>query len=679
MYHPLFRYQAITLCSYIPRGTIKCWLTLLLFNCFVSIFGNAIAADHADHQHSAKSSDQSVEMAIVADIQQSPQYACPMHPFEVSHEPGRCSVCGMFLVKQPNNEAMEHSLHEHEPQTALYVCPMHPQETSHEPGRCSQCGMFLVRQQAAESTSEHDSDIPHQEHDATKNPDGKTQQRHSMKTEHLANSHSASEHSAIHQEIQMPMKAKPKRFWESKQLPHQVSDHTRHRVEDENFSVAKRLQSAPLDNLGDVQTHTSHDHSQHGSNYVCPMHPQIVSHEADATCPICGMNLVEKIIPAASVSESGVSTTFICPMHPQIIGEEPGSCPICGMDLVPKTSVLKSEQNPQVFLNTAVIQNMGIRTITAKRDSLGKEIKTQGIVAADDEGILNIHPRTGGWVERLYPSSEGDRVERKEELLDFYSPWINQAQLDFITALEELDMVTFDPSRKGELDAKVDALRNTLRLLNVSPMDVMRIEKSRKVLNTVQIMAPQGGLITELNVNEGSYVEPYQSMFTIVDLSEVWVMVDIFEHQAPWIRKGQQVTITTPVIPGRAWTGEVEFIYPEVDPKTRTLRARIEVPNPDEALLLNMFVQVDLSQGAAKENIVSVPRESIILTGEREIIVKSLGKGHFQPVEVQTGIWGSDNVEILSGITEGDEVVVSGQFLIDSESNIQSSLLRMSE
>ena len=156
-------------------------------------------------------------------------------------------------------------------------------------------------------------------------------------------------------------------------------------------------------------------------------------------------------------------------------------------------------------------------------------------------------------------------------------------------------------------------------------------------------------------------------------------MVDIFEHQAPWIRKGLQVVITTPAMPGRTWSGKLEFIYPEVNPKTRTLRARIDVPNPDEALLLNMFVQVDLSAGAMQEHVLRVPREAIILTGERELVVKALGNGHFQPVEVTTGVWGNDQVEIIDGLDEGDEVVISGQFLIDSESNIQSSLLRMAE
>lgn len=311
--------------------------------------------------------------------------------------------------------------------------------------------------------------------------------------------------------------------------------------------------------------HDSHNHAPMQSVYACPMHPD----------------------------ETSQDTTYICPMHPQIVSDDPdASCPICGMDLVAKQRASAEQKNLQVYLSNRVIQNMGVRTHTVKRSSLAKSIKTQGIVEADDERILYIHPHTGGWIERLYHISEGDRVERKDELLDFYSPWINQAQLDLITALEELDMVSYEPMLKGELEAKVDKLRNTLRLLNVSPMDVMRIEKSRKVLNTVQIMAPQGGLITELNVSEGSYVELYDSMFTIVDLSEIWVMVDIFEHQASWVRKGQ---------------------------------------------------------------------------------------GHFQPVEVKTGLWGDQQVEILAGVADGEEIVVSGQFLIDSESNIQSSLLRMSE
>lgn len=440
--------------------------------------------------------------------------------------------------------------------------------------------------------------------------------------------------------------SKPKRYWDSDQLPSISSRSKASKEKNENtlLSKAKRVpvNDSPEQEVAVSQdTHTDHDHDhQHaGTTYICPMHPQIISHDADASCPICGMNLV----PVAAAKQS-----------------------------------MESE-NPQVFLESAVIQNMGIRTITAERRNLGKTIKTQGRVTADDERIYNIHSRTGGWIENLYLVTEGDHIERKDELVDFYSPWINRAQLDLIEALEEFDLVAFEPERKAELDAKIDSYRNTLRSLKVPPMDLMRIEQYRKVLNTVQITSPASGWITELNVSEGSYVEPYQTMFTVVDLSEVWIMVDIFEHQAPWVKKGNKVSVTSPAIPGREWIGKIDFIYPEINPVSRTLRARIEVTNPDEALLLNMFVQVEISDGASKKNAVTVPREAIILTGEREIIVKYQGRGHFQPVDVKTGLWGDNQVEIIDGLNEGAEVVVSGQFLIDSESNIQSSLLRMAE
>ncbi|MCU7932434.1 MAG: efflux RND transporter periplasmic adaptor subunit [Candidatus Thiodiazotropha sp. (ex Codakia rugifera)] len=598
------------------------------------------------HQHAAgkqnDTPDPAREPSEHEQASLSTLYACPMHPKETSRQPGSCPLCGMFLVKndQPSHDssghtehqqnssidhqttlhsATEHNMansdHEQASLSTLYACPMHPKETSRQPGSCPLCGMFLVKNdQPSHDSSDH--------------------------AEHQPASHSASEHNMMNQDMAMPAKSTPERFWESKQSQHRTTDKDNTAVEeDARLTPSRRLRAIPKASP-DMQEH-SEDHSDH--------------------------------------DHMRQNNTYICPMHPQIVTDELGSCPICGMDLVLKEAGLKQVGNPQVFLSSAVIQNMGIRTMTVERNSVRKAVKTQGVVTADDERIHYIHPRTGGWVERLYPITEGDRVERKDELIDFYSPWINQAQLDFITALEEYDLISYDPTHKAELEAKVDALRNTLRLLNVSPMDLMRIEKNRKVLNTIQLMAPHGGLITELSISEGSFVEPYQSMFTIVDLSEVWVMVDIYEHQAPWVRKGHQVTIMTPTIPGRKWTGEVEFIYPEVNPKTRTLRARIEVLNPDEALLINMFVHVDLTEGTSKENIVTVPREAIMLTGEREIIVKSLGKGHFQPVEVKTGIWGDGRVEILSGISEGDEVVVSGQFLIDSESNLQSSLLRISE
>jgi len=450
-----------------------------------------------------------------------------------------------------------------------------------------------------------------------------------------------------HDMTSMEKAAKPALFWESRDSQADSTSRHRHSDEHENYPVTQRLRPSVLS--GEP---TAKDKNIHQSS---------VGHNEKHT-------------------DTEQAITYICPMHPQIMQHEPGgSCPICGMNLVAKETATPSGGNPQVFLEAAVIQNMGVRIAKVESKILDKQIHTQGLVTADDDRLLSIHPRTGGWIEVLHLITEGDRVERKEVLVDFYSPWINQAQLDYITALEEYDLTAFDPSRKTELAAKVESSRNSLRLLNVMDMDIMRIKSSRKVQNTIQLMAPQGGIVTRLNINEGSYVEPYQSMFTIVDLSQVWVMVDIYEHQAPWVRKGQKVEITSPAIPARSWMGVVDFIYPEVDAKTRTLRARIVVANPDEALLLNMFVKVNIIANTSKQAVLTVPREAVIITGEREAVVKSLGKGRFQPVDVKTGIRGDGNVEILSGLQHGDEIVVSGQFLIDSESSLQAGFLRMSE
>jgi Cu(I)/Ag(I) efflux system membrane fusion protein len=178
--------------------------------------------------------------------------------------------------------------------------------------------------------------------------------------------------------------------------------------------------------------------------------------------------------------------------------------------------------------------------------------------------------------------------------------------------------------------------------------------------------------------SEGMYAEPRDRLFTIVDLSEIWVMVDIYEHQIAWVKPGLKAEIRTAVYPGRSWEGVVEFVYPEVHPTTRTLRARLEFPNPGEVLMPNMFVEAVI-YGGPKQDALIIPREALIVTGEREAVVKALGGGRFQPVEVVSGMWRGDFVEVLSGLDAGDEIVVSGQFLIDSESSLKASFLRLSD
>lgn len=430
--------------------------------------------------------------------------------------------------------------------------------------------------------------------------------------------------------------------------------------------------SEPLEQI--AQTDGSEPHGEYlHSQFVCPMHPQIVRDEA-GVCPLCSMDLVEKALETTADKQ----VHYICPMHPQIVRDEAGVCPLCGMDLVEKTLEPAAGNRPGVTLDASVIQNMGVRTGKVKRGTLQRHIKTQGTVTYDEDRIVLVHSRTPGWVESLDIRTDGVTVKRKDQLVEFYSPYIVQAQLDYISALEEADLAGFESRDQTELNAKVKSLRNTLKLLNVGEMEIMRVEKYRTVLSTVSIMAPQGGVVTKLGVREGMYVEPYDTMFTIVDLGRLWVMVDIYEHQISWVKPGLSTRITAPALPNKSWEGTLEFIYPEVDPKSRTLRARIAVSNPDHVLVPNMFVEVSISS-APKENVLLVPREAVIPTGERETVVKVLGGGHFQPVEVTSGLWVGTDVEIISGLQEHDKVVVSGQFLIDSESTLRAAFSRMSE
>jgi len=376
-----------------------------------------------------------------------------------------------------------------------------------------------------------------------------------------------------------------------------------------------------------------------------------------------------------------VDPKYVCPMHPDIVRDQPAACPICGMDLVARLIDDAADERPVVALGAAVVQNMGLRTTRIERGTLWKYIKTQGKVAYDDDRIIQVHPRTAGWIENLYVRTDGVRVKRKDDLADYFSPEVLWAQQDYINTLEagELDSFSNDDNSEDSFQTfRQRASVDLLRYYKVPSMDVMGIEKSMRPRSIVPIRAPQSGVITEHRVREGMYVTPADAMFTIVDLSEVWVMVDIFEHQIAWLHPGLTAEISTPAYPGRVWKGEVEFVYPEVHPQARTLRARLEFTNTDELLMPNMFVEAVI-YGGPKRDVLVVPREALILTGEREMVVKVVGDNRFQPVEVETGMWQGSSVEVRSGLDEGDEVVLSGQFLIDSESNLKASFGRLSD
>jgi len=383
---------------------------------------------------------------------------------------------------------------------------------------------------------------------------------------------------------------------------------------------------------------------------------------------------------SAEHARKHLDPNYVCPMHPQIVRDAVGTCPICGMALVEKMLEPASSERPEVALNATVVQNLGVRTASVKRGKLWKYIRTQGTVAYDDDRILHVHPRAPGWIENLYVETEGERVKRGDDLADYFSPAVLRAQVGYISSLEDDDLSSFGGDSKANDDKGVEVVgsEDLLRYMKVPQMYIRAMESTKRPHADIPIKAPQGGVITMHNASEGMYAEPEDRLFTIVDLSEVWVMVDIYEHQVAWIKPGLKAEVRSPAYPGRSWEGEVEFVYPEVHPTTRTLRVRLEFVNPGELLMPNMFVEA-IIYGGPKQDILIIPREALIVTGEREAVVKVLGDGRYQPVEVVTGMWRGDSVEIISGLDEGDEIVVSGQFLIDSESSLKASFMRMSE
>jgi Cu(I)/Ag(I) efflux system membrane fusion protein len=360
---------------------------------------------------------------------------------------------------------------------------------------------------------------------------------------------------------------------------------------------------------------------------------------------------------------------YVCPMHPSIISNEPGHCPICGMDLVVRTPGAMTGERPEVSLTPAVIQTLGVRTVRAERGTLWKYIKTVGRIDYDETRLAHIHPRADGWIESLDLRAEGEPVKQGQRLAELYAPEILSAQVDFLLAQD----------RSGaQRRVSEDKARNILRLLDV-PDDIIReIERTGEPRNRIPVRAPIDGVVTRMTARDGMYVTEASEMFSIADLSRVWVMVDIYEHQIDWLREGLGAQMTVPARPGRTWKGEVDYLYPELDPATRTLKVRLVFDNPDGALKPNMFADV-IIYGGPKRNVVKVPAEALIVTGERESVVTALGDGRFQPVDVVTGMQRGGEVEILSGLGPGDEVVISGQFLIDSESNLQASFMRMAE
>jgi Cu(I)/Ag(I) efflux system membrane fusion protein len=353
---------------------------------------------------------------------------------------------------------------------------------------------------------------------------------------------------------------------------------------------------------------------------------------------------------------------WVAPMDANFKRDKPGKSPM-GMDLVPVYGGGDEDDNA-IRIDPAVVNNLGVRTAKVEVGPLWRRIDAVASISVDDTRVAHINLRTKGWIERMIVKSAGERVKKGDLLFELYAPDLINAQDEYVRALG---------SGNSSL---IRASRERLIALGLEDQQINALRRSRKAQRLVKVFAPQDGIVSSLKVGEGMFVKPATTIMTLADLSRVWVLAEVFERQANWVAVGQPAEVRLPYLPGRVWDGRVEYIYPELNPKTRTLRVRLGFDNPDEALKPNMYGTAAI-YGGAKKDVLSVPREALIRSGSGNRLVVARGEGRFESREVLIGIESGDWIEIVEGINAGEDVVVSAQFLIDSEASIKGSFIRL--
>jgi len=354
---------------------------------------------------------------------------------------------------------------------------------------------------------------------------------------------------------------------------------------------------------------------------------------------------------------------WVAPMDPDFRRDEPGKSPM-GMDLIPVYANAVGARPGVVSIDPTLVNNLGVRTALAERGSLPRRIETVGYIGYDEDTLQHVHTRVDGWIETLAKTATGDPVKKGELLFELYSPTLVNAQQEFLAALA---------SNNAGLK---DASRDRLTALGVTSSGVARLERERTVSQRIRVYSESDGVIAHLGVREGIFVTPATEVMSVARLDRVWVLAEVFERQSTWVQPGQEASVELDYLPGQTLRGTVDYVYPELDPVTRTLKVRLRFDNEGKTLRPNMFARVVID-GSAINDIVHIPREAVIRGGSSNRVVVDLGDGRFEPRKVLIGIESGERVAIRSGLTEGERVVTSAQFLIDSESNISSALDRM--
>jgi Cu(I)/Ag(I) efflux system membrane fusion protein/cobalt-zinc-cadmium efflux system membrane fusion protein len=404
--------------------------------------------------------------------------------------------------------------------------------------------------------------------------------------------------------------------------------------------------------------------------YICPMHPEVTS-DKPGVCPKCNMNLeLQEASSTDSDTQDSQSSIqqYTCGMHPQIVQNEPGLCPICNMKLVPKSDVMKS--GGKISVDAETQKKMGIALSQAAYRDLSKVVRAFGNVTYSEPNLYSVNIKFNGWVEVLYVNESGIKVAKGAPLMEIYSPELVAAQEEYLIAwktmmaMHESDTV---PTRL--VSAAIEKLKNW----DITDEQIQELALSKKTKRTLVIKAPYNGTVIMKDVKEGDNVMAGQELFKVADLSTVWVSAYIYEQDLPFVNKGQTAEVTTSSAPGERFRSVVFYVSPFLE-SNRQAEIRLSVENPEGLLKPNMYAEVGVRSTLSSENL-SVPRSAVIKTGTRELVFVANADGTFQARQVTTGGVGqNDMIEIMSGLHNGEFVVTTGQFMLDSETRLHESI-----
>ena len=415
--------------------------------------------------------------------------------------------------------------------------------------------------------------------------------------------------------------------------------------------------------------------------YTCSMHPFVVS-DKPGNCPICGMTLVpvRSDSPTATSESAGSPKKdrkilfYRNPMNPGVTSPVPAKDNM-GMDYVPVYEGEGGEEGT-IRVDPNTIQSIGVRTAAVTTGELKKTIRTVGRVAYDESRITSVNSKVNGWIEKLHVDTTGEEVRKGGPLIDIYSPDLVSAQQEYLIARGHFEKVKDSPfpdvvKSAGELLASA---RKRLDYWDISDAQIGKLERTGEVRKTLTLYSPFHGVVMSKAVFVGTRVMTGMELFRIADLSRIWVQADVYEYELPWVKPGTPATVTLDYLPGRKFQGKVSYVYPYLEGKTRTATARIELVNPGIALKPDMFAHVELAPRVAGKTVL-IPSDAVIRSGIRNVVIIARGEGRFQPREVSLGLEGEGGtVQVLSGLSGGEQIVVSAQFLLDSESNLKEAL-----